>query len=942
MPEVIDELFGLHGAPTTTSANDPLPLIDPGAVWLVTRGHVDIVAMTIMREAGASVERTHLMRVERGELLFGFRPPPAGHNVLLLGYGSADARVSRLPVAKLAEAAAEDGRGAEIVEMVDRWVTTVCELCSGDLPPSGARNIRPGSECELEEGQSAQPQTGVLWLRPSEGTASFMGHESSIPIDEGVYFPLGKDAWLTARGGLRLTPHTAETIIDDDAYWRGLDAFQNTVDAIIDIQRTRARTAAQRRLIEKSEADRQNLDAAFSDLESILRRRRRMHVIPAGATPLLSACQLVGERIGIEVRDPGRADRSSEHANPLETIAKVSRFAFRRVRLTDGWHREDAGPLLGFRADGEPVALLPTSATTYEVHDVVDATVTRATPEVVETLSNEAFMFYRSLPDRPLRGLDLLLFGLRNIKRDLGTVLLIGAAAGMLTLVLPVAIGHVFDTVVPGAERGQLLQVVLGLIVAGLASGAFQVTRNIALIRVQHRAGASLQAAVWDRVINLPAKFFRGYSAGDLGVRAMGIDNIMEQLSTSAVTSIVSGIFSLFSVALLFYYSPLVAVAAVGLVLLLVLITVACGVSELRYQRAIQENHGKIASMLLQFMNGIAKIRVAAAEDRAFAQWAFRFAEQTRLKLGARTINNNLDVVVAAFPVVTYMVIFSLVMSGDSPEGRLSTGAFLAFVSAFTTMLFGMMDLGTVAVDILTVVPVYNRLKPVLEATPEVDFVKADPGTLRGRIEVSNLSFRYETGGSLILDDVGFHADPGEFVALVGPSGSGKSTLLRILLGFEKPESGSIAYDGFDASGLDPRSLRRQLGVVLQDGALLPGDIFSNIVGSAVDLTINDAWEAARLAGLAEDIEEMPMGMHTVISEGMGTLSGGQRQRLMIAQSLDRLRATRIVIAHRLSTIENADRIYVLEGGRMVQSGTYRELVDGPGTFHDLVKRQIA
>jgi ABC-type bacteriocin/lantibiotic exporter with double-glycine peptidase domain len=317
---------------------------------------------------------------------------------------------------------------------------------------------------------------------------------------------------------------------------------------------------------------------------------------------------------------------------------------------------------------------------------------------------------------------------------------------------------------------------------------------------------------------------------------------------------------------------------------------------------------------------------------------------------------------------VAYIVIFALVVR--SSEGGITTGVFLAFIAAFTSLLFGMMQLGSTIVSMLNVVPIYQRLQPILEEAPEVESGKVDPGPLRGRIEVTNLSFRYESDGPLILEDVSFHADPGEFIALVGPSGSGKSTLLRLLLGFEWPESGTIAYDGFDLSGLDPQRLRRQLGVVLQEAALLPGDIFSNIVGSAVDLTLSDAWAAARLAGLEDDVKEMPMGMHTVIAEGASTLSGGQRQRLMIAralvtrpravffdeatsaldnptqavvtESLDRLRATRIVIAHRLSTIQNADRIYVLEKGRVVQVGSYQELVDQPGLFYELVKRQIA
>jgi ATP-binding cassette subfamily C protein len=595
------------------------------------------------------------------------------------------------------------------------------------------------------------------------------------------------------------------------------------------------------------------------------------------------------------------------------------------------------------------------------------------TPDVVAQLDPSAFMFYRCLPDRPLGSLDLLRFAVRGIHRDLLTIALIGAVGGLLTLVTPLAIGHIFDVLIPGVERGQLAQLALGLIVVAGAVGAFHFTRNVALIRLKHRAGDALQAAVWERLVNLPARFFAGYTAGDLGVRAMGVAGIMNALSASAISTIVSSIFTLFAVALLFYYSPLVAFVAVGLVLVVLVVIVICGVFQLRYRRQIEETYGKLAGLLLQFINGISKLRVAAAEDRAFTQWATRFAHQTRLEVSARIINNNLNVFVAAFPVVCSMVIYLLVVGESGTPGAgaaLSTGSFLAFVAAFGTLLSGMMQLGSTVVNMLNVVPIYARLKPILAVAPEVDATKADPGPLRGRIEVTNLSFRYGDDGPPVLEDVSFDAHPGEFIALVGPSGSGKSTLLRLLLGFEQPESGSIAYDGFDVAGLDPWRLRRQLGVVLQDGNLLPGDIFSNIVGSAVDLTLNDAREAARLAGLDRDIEQMPMGMHTIITEGASTLSGGQRQRLMIAralvtkprivffdeatsaldnptqavvtESLDRLRATRIVIAHRLSTIINADRIFVLDRGRIAQTGTYAHLVDQPGMFHELVRRQLA
>ena len=972
MSDVITQLFAVHGSAQPAGANAPMPLVDPGAVWLVTRGHVDVVALTISREDGAAdLQRTHLMRIETGSVLFGLHAHPAGHNVLIMGYGSADAAVSRLPVTRLASAAIDPKAGREIADAVDEWIATICELCAAEMAPGGTRNLRGGTTCVLDEGQSAQPQHGVLWLRPIEGAARFLGHDGPSTIKGDILFPVSKDAWLTADGECTFEAQPSHAVTLGDSYWRGLDAFHDTVESIIDVQRQRDRETTRRRLVAKSEADRSTLSAAFTDLESILNRPRPIRIGAGAESALVAACRLVGERLEIDVREPSRAIRRSETANPLEEIARMSRFSVRRVQLRDEWHRADGGPLLGFLTDGDtPVALLPDSPRSYRLHNVIEGTVCRVTRQVAATVVPSAFMFYRSLPDHPLRGIDLLRFARLGIRRDLVNVAVLGAAGGLLTLITPVAIGRIFDSVIPAVERTQLLQITAGLFVVAIAMGAFQVTRNIALIRVKHRAGDALQAAVWERLVNLPVKFFSKYTAGDLGVRAMGVDTIMSTLSTSAISTIVSSIFAVFAIGLLFYYSPVIAVVAIGLVLVVVTVIVISGLARVRYQRRIEESHGKLAGMLLQFMNGIAKLRVAAAEDRAFAQWAAAFASQRRLVVRSRMISNNLDVFLSSFPVIASMVIYVMVADTVSGPAAMSTGAFLAFVSAFATLLSGMSRLGSTVVSLLNVVPIYQRLKPILEARPEVDASKADPGVLRGRIEVSNLSFRYEPEGSLILQDVTLDAQPGEFVAIVGASGSGKSTLLRLLLGFEQPESGSIAYDGFDAAGLDPWRLRRQLGVVLQDGDLLPGDLFTNIVGSSIDLTLDDAWVAARLAGLGKDIEAMPMGMHTVITEGAGTLSGGQRQRLMIARalvtrprivffdeatsaldnptqaivtdSLDRMRATRIVIAHRLSTIIKADRIFVIERGRIVQTGTYDELVAVPGLFHDLVKRQIA
>jgi ATP-binding cassette subfamily C protein len=358
------------------------------------------------------------------------------------------------------------------------------------------------------------------------------------------------------------------------------------------------------------------------------------------------------------------------------------------------------------------------------------------------------------------------------------------------------------------------------------------------------------------------------------------------------------------------------------------------------------------------------RLRVAGAEARAFAVWAERFAQQRRWAYQTRTISNSLAVFNAAFPTLALISVFGVIAASPTKP---STGAVLAMVAAFGGLLAALSSLSVNALMVVRVMPLLENIRPILETPPEVKPEKIHPGQLNGVVEVRQVTFRYTVHGPIILDTVSVEAKPGELIALVGPSGSGKSTLLRLLLGFETPASGAIYYDDQDLAELDLSALRRQIGVVLQNSTLLPGDIFSNIVGASA-LPLEAAWEAARRAGLEADIRQLPMGMHTIISEGGKTFSAGQRQRLMIAraivnrprllfldeatsaldnptqasvvQGLETLQATRIVIAHRLSTVMRADRLYVFERGRVVQSGTYAELAEAAGPFRDLIRRQ--
>ena len=686
---------------------------------------------------------------------------------------------------------------------------------------------------------------------------------------------------------------------------------------------------------------------------------------------LLAAAGAVGKAMGITIHPPPQSDDSSQRQDPLEAIARTSHIRWRQIALRDQWWTTQSGPILAYTLDDCcPVALLPVAGGRYEIFDPLNPTRRLIDERIAVAIAPTAYIFYRPLPEQ-LHPLELLRFALWGHGRELILILLAGIAISLLGMLIPQATAILIDQAIPSANRSLLLQIAFGLLVVAVTSMVFQLAQGLAIVRLETFADSTTQAAMWDRLLNLKSTFFRQYSVGDLNSRVGGVSQIREQLSGTVLRTLLSGLFSLLNLGLLFYYSGSLAWFAVGVALFYIATTIVSGILTVRKFRPLLELQGQLFGIVVQLIDGVAKLRVAGAETRAFAYWGKQYSHQLRLVLSTQGIEDIVTAITKVLPSLTKALLFGLAATMLQPsqaEGSFSTGTFLAFNAAFGTFIDGATSLSSAFIHILEIVPLWQRAQPILKATPEVDFEKAHPGRLSGKLTVDNLSFRYQLDSSLILDRVSFQADAGEFIALVGPSGSGKSTLLQLLLGFEVPESGSIRYDGHELAGLDIHAVRRQLGVVLQNGRLMSASIFENIAGNT-RMTLDEAWEAAQLAGFAEDIAMMPMGMHTVVSEGGTNLSGGQRQRLLIARalalkpkillfdeatsaldnktqaivsaSLDRLQVTRIVVAHRLSTIRNADRIYVLQHGCFVQSGSFEQLAASEGLFAHLMIRQM-
>ena len=957
-------------------SDKPFPLVGDVA-WLVDAGSVDVFAMV----APDRVEyRTHLVRVGAGQLLVGFDAAGDAGPGQLIGVGTRDARLRRLPRATLDARAGIDA-GA-LGSLVAGWVELLCDAWQHERGPQKCAELDAGTAMSVSRPTAVRPRRDVLWVRHAEGHSRLLGLEG-LEVNGTAYVPLSRRAWLQVEPPSRVLALETTELPDTRTLWEGLERLHAIILRFALIRHARTMAATAERLRRKDVGRRLALQSACASLVSTARpddgdaddatsiTSESLEPSAAWESALFVAARRVGRAMGVVMASPPPTnERPGSPADAVEAIARASRVRTRTVALRDEWWRHDNGSLLAFMGnERRPVALVPKDAH-YRLCDPTRGVDTVLTEAMASEVQPFAHTFYRPFPDKPLGMLDVARCGLLGCGRDGAAVLGASLLAALIGLVPAVCTGAIFNSILPGAERSQLLQVSAILVACAVASALFALVRGIALLRIETRMSVTVQAAVWDRLLSLPMKFFRPYSSGDLAIRAMGIDAIRQVVSGSVITAILGGLFSLSNFALMFFYSSTMAWWATMLIAIAVLVTTAGSALQLRHQRGIAAMQTRLSGLVLQLLSSIAKLRVAGAEVTAFTLWARRFAEQRQLQFRARAIGNSVNAFNAAFPLLASMLLFwiALPLIHGTPA-VMRTGDFLAFLSAYGACQGALLGTCAALLGTLNVVPLYEQARPILQASPEVNVSKSAPGTLTGDIEMQSVSFRYSADGPPILRGISLRVEPGEFVAFVGPSGSGKSTILRLLLGFETPESGAIYFDGQDLAGLDLQSVRRQIGVVLQSGRLTSGDIYSNIVGSA-PLTIEDAWSAARMAGFADDVQAMPMGMHTVVSEGGGTLSGGQRQRLMIARALARqprqlfldeatsaldnrtqaivgaslagLRVTRLVVAHRLSTIVHADRIFVVERGQIVQTGRYDELMAQRGLFAVLARRQIA
>ncbi|WP_217251376.1 NHLP bacteriocin export ABC transporter permease/ATPase subunit [Streptomyces sp. AC602_WCS936] len=910
-----------------------LDLEGPQVLWLVASGAVDLFAV----DAGEQGHWHHLGRLQAGAVLLG---PVTGPRHTLVARPSRDCVVHRIGLRELYQPAS-----------TQTW----------SYDEYGNPQYVPPTTSPLEYALALGVGRGLTVLFQ----APMPVERAAAPTDDDVFWmqvPPGSVQYGAVYGD-----EAAADLLMDPALWQSMVDQQyrllTTLDRWIEqLERTHeTRTAAG---IKAGEAVRAQADRT---LLASIGKRSGQRGTAADADATYAACRLVARAAGIPLAEPAQNGTESDRIDPVERIAVASRLRTRTVRLDDRWWRDDVGPLVGHRAlSGAPVALLWRRGGYVAVHPATgrETPVEKANAEEFE---ERAVMFYRPLPERRLSPLRLLRFCLTGTRGDLTGLLLAGLVTVALGALVPVATGKVLGEFVPKAQTGLIAQVCLAVMLSGVVAAAFMLLQNLTILRLEGRVEATLQPAVWDRLLRLPTKFFTERSTGELASAAMGISAIRRLLAGVGPTVAQSVTVGAMNLALLLWYSVPMALAAIGMLVVVAGVFLGLGLWQVRWQRRLVKLTNKLNNQAFQTLRGLPKLRVAAAENYAYAAWAEQFARSRELQQRAGRIKNLNAVLGAVYLPLATLLMFML-LAGPA-RGSMSAADFLTFNASVTMLLTSVTQLTGAFVSAVAALPLFEEIRPVLDATPEVRTASTRPGPLSGAIEARRLSFRYTDDGPLVLDDVSFDVRPGEFVAVVGPSGCGKSTLLRLLIGFDRPLSGSVLYDGQDLAALDQSAVRRQCGVVLQHAQPFNGSILDVICGTE-PYTPEEAMAAAEMAGLAEDIKRMPMGLHTIVS-GSGAVSGGQRQRLMIAQALIRrprilffdeatsaldnetqrrviestkaIDATRVVIAHRLSTVLDADRVIVMEDGKVAQQGPPAELLaDTGGRLHELVRRQLA
>ncbi len=974
----LDFIKQLGGEPVMVGGHHPMLLTEPDAFWVIENGQVELFVVELLNNEPIS-QRHHIATLSTNDVMFGSLPVAidgeGDHSLALFAVATMDTHLYKGSLEKMKE---QDFDLAMVV-WLDGWVNNLEHACG--------RAFKIRSDAKLLEADPGQKfdagdwigvhHLDVLWMEIEEGKLLYQGEESLEIDSESGIFPITEWSFLeAAKEGCTLNAHHTPTALIQNRLWDHLLEYNRYFLKAQVLLLSSHATNLGKNFSESRKGSEESLDQSLRRLSSFFQRRSSGRiVVRSGTGPLASICEALAYQTGHEIPEDALKGGISDLS--LADVLRRAGFLYRKLKLADsGWHTRDSGALVAvMRADDRAVALLPQRGKGYKVYDPTMKDDYEFKPSMFADMYPSAYMVYSPMTGK-IKGLkDIFRFSLRHdLISDIVIVASLAILGGLLGILTPIATSYILSDFIPNRDHVMIYSTLAALFVAMIGSLIFGAVNFVAMTRVTLRMSLSVQSGMWGRLMHLPVNFFRRFTAGDLANRALGVDGIRGALTNTVVSAFTSVIGGVLNFGLMVYYSWRLTIVAILVVAVMAALTAFMIRMQLPHQREIIKQQGLIDGLVFQLLSGLAKLRVAGRENFGFSHWGKSYATQKASEYKAlqwRAAQATLNSTFGVFSTVTMFsfIVYVLLDEGGGSQPDFNLTSFLAFNAAFGQFTGTMLGLTSTLATVIEIIPLYERIRPIMEEEPEESAGRLLLDPVRGKVEYARVTFSYSKEVGQVLRDVSFSIDRGEYVAFVGESGAGKSTVGRLLLGFEKPDSGSVFIDGHDLAELDIREYRRQMGIVLQGSQLMSGSILENIRSGLTDLGQKEAEEAAAQAGLLDDIQAMPMGMYTVLPEGGAGLSGGQKQRLMIARalarkprlllfdeatssldnisqdivkkSLSQINITRIVIAHRLSTIVDVDRIYVMQDGSIVEYGTYNELLQKDGYFARLAKRQI-
>jgi len=964
---------------TIVQHNAHFSLHEPESVWLVEKGSVDLFAIEKVR-GKAEGRRRFIHEFTEGALLFGFLPSEKDEVVALIETGSILKKIDKNVLRKYLQEHSALQQG--FLPLFNAWVYALYSPFTSLKKEHQARvyHTSPTEKFYLKKDEKLAPEHFIggraseliEWVALTKGQLSLFDWKD-VSYHSLSYVPLGNSLWWQAASETYLETVSDHDFLKEELWLAALSQLHTLFLKALLISGQIHMHREKELIQERAKLEEHSWHTSFSALTDVLQKEEVY--LPKGVDPLLLACKVVGHELNIDFHEPSQQETSLNLIGHIKQICEASNARFRRVTLVGKWYKENGGPLVGFLGPARiPVALLSRDQGSYTMIDPMTQKTLKVDESIASKIASSAFEFYGAFNQHMSRS-QAVKFAFFSRGKNIIWVLLMGLMMSLLTLSLPFGSKLIYGTAIPQLNHNLLWQVGGALFAAAFSAFVYQLAQGFLIFRINSLSGNRFEAAIWDRILRLPLRFFKLFSVGDLYNRINGFVSLRRSFNNFYVSAVLNALFSLIYLIAMFLFSVKLTLIVLLAIFLCVSVFYFCLTHVVDLQRDSFAIKGKLNGFILQVISGITKLRATGGEKQAFSYWARLYAEAKRKDLKSQYYNTAIDAVFAMMPTLSSLLIFSLVIywivqtkNGTALSSSLSLGDFFGFITAFaifSSAIFGAIP----AINYLyrVVRPIWSRGMVIFDQEPESGPQKKPFGILQGAVAIEQVFFRYDGKTPYLLKNISLKAEPGEFIGIVGPSGSGKSTLLRLLLRFETPETGTISYDGVDLAHLDVGSVRRQMGVVLQNASLLPGTIYDNLVHGGI-YTNEQVDQALELSAFKQDLWNFPMGLHTVLPSGGGTLSGGQKQRLLIAralisdpkillfdeatsqldnrtqmqlsQNIEKLNVTRIVIAHRLSTLRHSDRIYVLEKGEIVDQGTFDELAARPGLFAQLVIRQ--